>query len=421
MNNLENNSLQFTTWMRQEVEISKKQSNYAFKLVDIWKKGTSAYLNMKLRNPGAVEDTKRVLRLAMKYEITEVAFLLSMRLMKYYALRSSKAKMIQIQNVVKEKQDLLNAETQVEFYLTDIDKDISHKISNDKILKRLESYIQETESFLHKFNSLNFLLNAYTLKIRKAQIENDKNSIVSISNEVMERLIHKDYDLPHVVYYLFEFPLISIHIENKNYEEAERIINSLYEKLDNKSLNWMAVQSMDILLNFRRLDFEKVCDILDRAKKYDNDINRERNKIFGAFVSFFTDRSFPLGKFKGELIEHNKDRQGYRVTIIILHLLHLLKYRKYGAYIDKVEAIEKYMQRYLKSTSKKTIRSRYFLKCLMLAAHKRVNFNKQAFQRRTEELYLKIKSTPPYETKQLLEQEPIDFEYLYFVVKGMLK
>lgn len=421
MNSLQNLNRNVHSLLQNEVEVSVGQSSYAKVLVDIWKLGVNANLNLILRNENACQESERILKQALKFDITEVVYFLSKQLMKFYPTQGKKVETSRIQNLVLSTQELLNAETTVEFFLSDIDKEIINKLSNERVLLKLNHYINETDCLLEKNNSLNFICYAYALKLRKAQLENDQTQICFLSNKAISSLEKKPFELPHVVYLLFRFPLISIYIENQQFDKAEKLIKYLYTKLDKKSINWFAIYSSEILLNFRKLNFENVCTLLNMVKRHDNDINRERNKMYGAYVSLFTQRQFTLGKFKGELMIHDKDRQGHRVNIIIVHLLHLLKYKRYGLYIDKVEAIEKYMQRYLKSTSTKLLRSRYFLKCLLLTAHSRVNFNSIAWQRKTEKLFKKLQSTSRQQTNQLLEQEPVDFEYLYFYVKGLLK
>ena len=423
---MKTNGLQSLTWSKYkqanwDIIMEEEQSEYVNRFTNIWKLGTIANMNLMLRNKGASTQAERILKQSLKYDLTEVAFFLAKRLMKYYPYRGRKIDTIRLQKIVQSTQSLLNIETKLEYWLMDIDKDIINRLSNDSILEKLDNYIEEIDSFLYQFDSLSFLLASYTLKIRKAQLENNYNQIIALSNEATVRLEDKVYALPYVVFSLFHFPLISIYIEQKNMEEAEQIIKKLYTQLKPKSVNWFAVHSLEIILNFRKLNFERVEELLGMVKRYDNDINRERNKIYGAYVSLFTTRRFTLGKFTGELVKHDKDKKGHRVNIIIVHLLHLLQYKKYGIYIDKVEAIQKYMQRYLKSTSPKILRGRYFIKCLLLAAHNRVNFNRNAWLRRTEKLLDKIKTTPKSETNQLLEQEPIDYEYLYDYVKERLK
>lgn len=408
-------------WIRREIEIGEGQSDYAKKLKEIWIGGSDAFLDMKFRNKEALKYAKKYFKEAVLYEVTEIAFVLALRLSKFYAYRGSRNEMLEIQKQVKKYQSLINIETNVDFFLTDVDKDIVHRLSNKKVLDKIDNYIEEVNKYLLEFDSLNLILGAYSLMIRQAQLRNNKNEIISLSNQAMEIIEKKDFDPPHVAYLIFEFPKILINIENKNFDAAMNIITGLYEKISIRSVNWNTIHSSEVLLNFRTLNFEKVKQLLSKVNRKNDTIFRERNKIYGAYASLFTSHHFPLGKFTGELLEHSKDREGHRANIIIVHLLHLLKYRRYGKYIDKVEAVKKFVQLYLKSNDIKFIRVRSFIKCLILAAHPRVGFNSAAWLRRTNVHLQKIQSNPRIETNQLLEQEIIDFEYLYSHVSSILK
>lgn len=419
MNDLLKNELRYRNVFEGQLIDTDGQSEYALKMVQLWKEGTTAYLNLKLRNPNAAANATKVLQSAMRFDLTKIVLFLSEELMKFYPYQGNKAQTDYFQDIFNQYQLIFQAEYEAETALIDIDKRILKKLSNRRIAPLLDQYIQSIDQKLHEFHSLNFLLNAYKLKLRQAQLDKNNQAILDICEEAMGRLRQKKFKLPFVVDVLFTHPFIPIYIENSEFHLAEKIIEGLYSKIKKGTVNWFVPHSYDVILNFRKLDFEKVGKLLDQFKRYNNEVHQERYIMYYAFLSLFSKREFRLGKFTNQVFQYSKDKEGYKVTIIIIQLLHLLKYKKYGLFIDRKEAIERFMYRYLKSTSSSSLRSRYFLKVLLSIPE--ANFNQVAFERKTKSLLAKIKNTPIQSTQQLLEQEPLNYEYLYFFIKSLLK
>lgn len=401
------------------VEVKREQSNYARRMVHLWQKCTADLLNLKLRNLNAAESAIKTIQSAIKYDLSDIVLLLSKRLMMYYPYRGDKKSADKYTQLVTEYLDIVNAETKAETYLSQIDTIIVKRLSNKIVLEELNKLVKDIDTILYDYHSLNFIIHAYKLKLRKAQLEGNIDLIVELSHEAMARLKQKPFKLPHVVHVFFSHSLIPIHIEKQEYEEAARLIQESYTKIKKGTVNWFVIHSFDVILRFQMLDFEQVTKLLNQFKRYDNDIHRNRYQLYEGYLSLFSKRKFKLGKFTNDLFEFSKDRQGYRVNIIIIQMLHLLKYKKYGQYIDRVEAIQQHMYRYLSSTDPKILRNRYFIKILLLLPD--CDFNRIAFERKSADLYKKLKNTPREVTKQLLEQEPINYNYLFIQLKQFLK
>lgn len=428
MRSLKNSNFEVSSWTRNEIYVSPTQSDYARKLVELHKLATECFLNIKLKNKingdfgNVIRKTSRVLNECVKFDFTDASLMLAKRLMKYYPYKGNKEnskKYTHYKQLVESLESTHIAETKAELLLTEIDNSIVSKLSNEVILEKLSQSINDIDQILHDHNSIDFILNAYKLKLRKAQITNDYEETVSLCEEAMSRLSKKSYSLPHICYVNFVHPLIPLHIQQNNFQEADKKVDLLLSKINGWPNNKHAIYSYGIISKMRQLNFDKALENIDSAIKADKEELYPRYRIYEGYCSLFSNRRFKLGKFFNSVFELNKDREGYRVNIIILQLIHLLKRKRYGEFIEKVEAVEFYMYRFVKSKSDRLKRSRLFLEMLLMT-HK-CNFNSIAFKRKTEKQYSKLLQTPSQGASQVLEQEPISFEFLYHEVVKMLK
>ena len=128
------------------------------------------------------------------------------------------------------------------------------------------------------------------------------------------------------------------------------------------------MQAYDLYLQNRKCRFEVV---------------RQQFAMIEAYLYFLShqgylplQRTFRLGKYLNDTFKAQQDKQGSNISILIAELLVLLV-RNRGAFIDRVEAINHYTYRHLKTPD--TRRAKRFLKILCLLP--RAHFNATALQR----------------------------------------
>jgi hypothetical protein len=120
-------------------------------------------------------------------------------------------------------------------------------------------------------------------------------------------------------------------------------------------------------------------------------------------------KKFKPGKFFNNMPIFSKDKRGMNITILILQILYFIADQDYDKSIDRIEAIEKYLVRYLKEDD--TARSNSFIKMLMQIPIG--NFHRENVLRKAEK-YLKVLQTLPLEAaNQSHEIEIIPYETLW--------
>jgi hypothetical protein len=77
-------------------------------------------------------------------------------------------------------------------------------------------------------------------------------------------------------------------------------------------------------------------------------------------------KNFRFSRFRNRVQVQEKNKQGYNVHLLIIELFTLVLRKKFDTFIDRAEAIQKYVQRYLSNSSNQ--RNALFLKMLLSAA-----------------------------------------------------
>ncbi|TXF88468.1 hypothetical protein FUA23_14375 [Neolewinella aurantiaca] len=86
--------------------------------------------------------------------------------------------------------------------------------------------------------------------------------------------------------------------------------------------------------------------------------------------------NFRLHRFMNQVQVFEKNKQGYNIHIRIIELFHLVIHRNYDTFIDRMESVDKYVQRYLSEPEHR--RNGLFLQ--LLASAGRYNFDADALE-----------------------------------------
>lgn len=126
---------------------------------------------------------------------------------------------------------------------------------------------------------------------------------------------------------------------------------------------------------------------------------------------------FRLGRFLNQTPIFSKDKKGINITILIIQILFLIQQNRQSKTADRIEAIEKYSERYLHTQY--TIRSYFFIKMLLTLPKNR--FDPVAVQRKSQRYFTQLVEHPLEVTGQSFQIEIIPFEDLWEMVLNNLE
>jgi len=216
-------------------------------------------------------------------------------------------------------------------------------------------------------------------------------------------------------------------IQLRLFEEGEKVINRSAEILREGTYNWYINLDLYITLALHSKQYQTAYVIYNKAInhkkiKHRNDNIKERWKIYEIYLHFlvyiekikvhFGDNRFnqiKMGRFINSVPMFSKDKRGMNIPILISQILFMIVKKDYEKAIDRIESIEKYCTRYLRKDS--NFRSNCFIK--MLLQIPKAYFHRSAIERKTANLYKRLKAHSLEVANQPHEIEIIPYEDLW--------
>jgi len=124
---------------------------------------------------------------------------------------------------------------------------------------------------------------------------------------------------------------------------------------------------------------------------------------------------FKLGRFLNSLPQLDKQKEGNNIPILIIHTLFLIQRGDHLEAIERIDAMEKYLTRYLRRGE--NYRSKCFIKILLQFA--KGDFSLKQGRRRTRSWHCKLLANPLEQSNQSYEMEIVPYEDLYSVMMGL--
>jgi hypothetical protein len=123
-------------------------------------------------------------------------------------------------------------------------------------------------------------------------------------------------------------------------------------------------------------------------------------------------KKFRFSRFRNQVQVQEKNKQGHNVHLLVIELFTLVLHSQFDTFIDRVEAIQKYVQRYLSNKSNE--RNALFLKMLLSAAE--VDFDANRLRKEGESNLQMLSRLP----NLAFDQDAASNEFLAFEVQWEL-
>jgi len=222
---------------------------------------------------------------------------------------------------------------------------------------------------------------------------------------------------------IFQRQLFLLYWQQKKYEEGEELLKEARNYTRDGDISFFTNHSYYLLLCLHAGKYAKAWDIYQEAtghKRFStlSEYSREKWTIYEAYlvylggldmVSGMKPKKMRIQKFLNEVPIYSRDKSGTNIPILIIQILLLLLYQRYNEVIDRMEALEKYAQRYLRQPA--TLRSYYFIKMLLKIPV--ADFHRAGAIRKATPFRKKLDATPLNVTRQAYVTEIIPYELLW--------
>ncbi len=385
---------------------------------------------------GVGELHAKVLKEAEKFGINYLA-LEACRVIRRRAVMKGNVKLLREMNEkTRYYQKLVEAECMAEEFYFDVGMAFSRSRGIQSQL--LEEAIQREEQlrpYVDRYNSPSLTYFGYHFFALRYMLGKDYASSIRECQTGLKKLESgkRSIDLHR---FSLMFRMLQCHLQLKNYEEGEKVVQECLKFTETGSVhNHFITREMHFLLNLHSGNYQNGYEVYLEAinsGKYKvlHSQLKENWKIYGAFVQYLieigiikTDEEpeskakFRLGKFLNEVPNYSKDKRGLNIPILIIQILFLLHRGRFSDVIDRTEALNTYVYRYLKKDE--NYRSNCFVK--MILTLPQADFHKQGVIRKANKYYQKLLAEPLELSGESSEIEIIPYERLWEMVLDSLE
>lgn len=346
----------------------------------------------------AIYMAKKGLKIAEKYEFTGEQLFLARVLRFHDAVLSGKNKQLEEYNkTIENCTNLLRSEVKIEglFYQILI-LYVNSKTSKPFIYDTAVQYLNELEPYKPSKPSANWIYYYTMIQVAKYMSVNDYSQTLTICNDALAKIQSLSFKHTKSIINISS-QAISCCIQLKLYKQGEDFIKMGVENIPKGMFNWFKYKELHLTLCFHTKNYKKAWKIYNESisnkkfKKLPNNI-REVWKIFEAWLYFFiqagkielddeySKKNFRIAKYANEVPIFFKDKRGLNVPILISQIALFLQQKKFDTIIDRIEAIEKYKDRYL--DKEYNFRSNVFIRMLMVIP--KVSFDKKRIIEKTQ-------------------------------------
>ncbi len=379
----------------------------------------------------AVEQLEIMLRHAEHFEFTELAMSAAFHLRHYYGiLMGDVEKYRYYRRLYRQYQALWSLENEAEELYGDITSLMAAtRASQQDIALTAQSYTQRIEPHLRIHTSFRLHLNGRLLQMLAYSSRNDYHTVANLCEDALSFFRSKPYQsqLPLQIFY---YQLVVCCVQLRNFGRGQQVLREHGHLYLPGTINWYKVQELYFLLATHTQHYDEAFDtcatVLQNAELAQQPpYIREAWKIYEAYAQLLAharraDRipnpTFRIGKFLNEVPTFSKDLRGKNIPILIAQLLFYIQQKRYDAAIDRVEALRKYTDRYVRKNER--FRSNCFLK--MLVQIPQVAFHREAAARKAEPYLKRLAQVPVEVANQPYEVEIIPYEDLWEMTLDLL-
>ncbi len=370
----------------------------------------------------------KILKLAKKYEITELVLDISRTLRLHYGARVGDFKKFeQFNRIFKEYEVIWHAENRAEELYTElVIKYVNNKSTKENLHEKAKQYYQQLEEDLNLYDSYRLYLCGSLIKIIIHSSINAYEETIKVCKESIDLFQSKKYQ-PTTPLQIYYYQLLVCYTQLKKYNEGKQIAQKCINLLDDGSYNWFKYHEYFFILSMHTKQYQNayqvyIDTIVHPRFQFLPEGVREMWRIFEAYVHYLIElgkvfpknddkvfNKFKLGRFLNETPIFSKDKRGMNIPILVIHILFMIQQQKYDRAIDKIEAIEKYCSRHLRNND--LFRSNCFIKMLMKIPM--CSFHKAGVIRKASNYQKRLQSVPLDIANQAHEIEIIPYEDLW--------
>lgn len=380
----------------------------------------------------AISIAEKLIKKAIRFEFIEIVLDISKNLRLHYGgILFNKKKYYQYRDIYEQYEQYLINENRLEGeYSGIIFESFVQKSSKFDLKTFASEKFQKIKSLLEKTPTYKAQLYGLLIETMTYSNTNESQQLVEVCDKAIQFFEQKKYQA-NTPLQIFYYQKVIAFTQLRKFPEGKIAAEKCLSFLEEGTFNWFRYYESYFMLAMHTKAYENAHEIFVKITNH-NRIDTmpgaiiEIWKIYEAYLFFLQGinklgkeqllTKFRLGRFLNDIPNYSKEKQGMNIAILIIQVLLYIQKKSFSKAIDRIEALEKYITRYLKS--EKTMRSYIFIK--MLVAIPKHSFHKAAVLRHTQQLTKKLETQPLEVADQDHKIEIIPYETLWEMSINML-
>lgn len=384
-----------------------------------------------------IEMGERLLKVATKYEFTDIVVNILKLLLEQYMLTGNTKKLSKASSMLERYLAMQHAEAMAERYYCELAVTlVKSKASHGDRERQAQRYVESLERVPAEHRSLRFMRKYFDVRFfRYALVHDYPHMLETLEQALKTLLVHQEKLSPSNFIVLRQY-MAACQLHLGLYQDAEKNLDEALKLLPPYTISWFNNMAYRIQLHFHQEQYQKAAQIFfnsfyrPEAQRLPA-IYKEWWRIIEAFFHFLIMvgkvkptlkqesliKRFKLSRFMNEVVEFSKDKQGANITILALQIMFLLATNRHDEVLDRIEALKAYASRHLRKNE--TYRSSCFIR--MVSQLPLGHFSKKPVYLRARRYINKLENMPLRKARQSSELELIPYEQLWTLIYEQLR
>lgn len=390
-----------------------------------------AILLAKKVRSSAISILEDLLRSTQRFEFTEITVEVLRTLSLHQGLVvGDQHRFDGVEELLEHYEALRVGEYKVQrLYLDLANRLVRKKAVETQMMEKASEYAEQAQALMDRFDSYEIHLYGRLISLLYLDSLSDHEAVARKSREALDFFKRKPYH-SNTVLQAFYYYLLTSQLNLRQYDRFEQLADECEGMFEKGSHNWFKLQELVFLADMHGGRYEHanaLCNAVMQEPSYASQSapSWEMWKIFEAWVAFLEsiseqgrdkkEQKFKLNKFMNEVTVFSRDKSGMNISILVVQFLHYLADQEYDACIERVGALAKYRQRYLREES--NFRSECFIRMLEMVP--RCHFAREPVANSSALLYKQLMDTQETNS-QHPEIEIIPYEAVWQMILQVL-
>ncbi|MBL7826847.1 MAG: hypothetical protein JNJ57_09470 [Saprospiraceae bacterium] len=294
------------------------------------------------------------------------------------------------------------------------------------------AYIEDLDPHVGQINSHHFHLSYFSLKSYRYTLEADYQEASEVHDAAIRYFSTRTYPCNQALNIFHYLEIVNCFYLG-NYLRGNRFFTKALELAIPGTYNWFSTLELGFYLLMHQGEYVQAAQVFQMAVKNKKmavlrETQRETWQILGAYLYIIQQLTGSLiaedmapkmksSRFRNEIKDFSRDKQGMNIAILAAEVLLEFVEGKQDALWDRVAALEKYRERYLRNHDD-THRSQLFIKILVILS--RHTYDGEKFLEKSKPYVVELKKSPLQFTNQAHELEIVPYEALVGLIADAL-